>query len=258
MKSFSNSKKIVSVGKLNLVYQVDHYANKTVRDLFVNVLSSPLKTLQSKQKYYHVLKDINLDVHHGDRVGILGINGAGKTSLCRCIAGMVSPHSGQVRVDGKVRAIFDTGVGIIPELTGKENAEIICALIYPELNLNDRQQLIGEALEFSGLGEFLDVPVLKYSKGMQTRLNLSLVSAKGCDLLILDEVYDGADLAFQEKVSKRVLSMIENSGAVVFVSHSLEQIEKACNRLIILDNSQLVFDGEVSDGISHYKKILRR
>jgi ABC-type polysaccharide/polyol phosphate transport system ATPase subunit len=257
MKSSLNSNQIISVQNLNLVYEVNHYSNKSVRDLFIGLVGSPLKTLRAKERYYHVLKDINFDIHQGDRVGLIGVNGAGKTSLCRCIAGMVSPNTGNILIDGKVRAIFDTGVGVVPELTGRENAEVICALLYPEIGPGEREQLINESLEFSELGEFLDVPYLKYSKGMQARLSLSLVSARGCDLLVLDEVYDGADIFFQEKISKRVHKMMENSGAVLFVSHSIDQIEKACNKLIILDNSQIIYNGDIANGISLYRGLFK-
>lgn len=258
MKSFSKSEQIVSVKNLNLVYQVDHYTNKSVKDLFVSLASSPIKALTSGAKYYHVLQDINFDIYKGDRVGLLGVNGAGKTSLCRCIAQMVVPNSGKVEVNGKTRAIFDTSIGIVPELTGRENAEVICSLLYPELNSKERQEVIEESLAFSELGEFLDVPYSKYSKGMQARLSLSIVSARGCDLLILDEVYDGADIFFREKVSGRVLNMIKNSGAVIFVSHSLEQVEEACNKVVILDRSKVIYNGDVSQGITIYKNLLRK
>lgn len=257
MNSSLSSEKIASIKNVNLVYKIDHFKNQSVRDLFINFINSPLDALHSKEKYYHVLKDINFEIHRGERVGILGINGAGKTSLCRCIAGMIQPNEGKIEVNGEIRAIFDTAVGIVPELTGKENAEVISVLLYPEIDFTERKRIVSESLEYSELGEFIDVPYLKYSKGMQTRLSLSLVSAKGCDLLILDEVYDGADIFFQEKVSKRVLKMIEDSGAVIFVSHSLDQIEKVCNRLIVLNSAQIVYDGNVSEGIRIYRNLTR-
>lgn len=250
-----NCKKIIAIKDLNLFYQIDHYRNQSVKDLLIQAVSSPLKSLISKKRYYHVLHNINLDIYQGDRVGLVGVNGAGKTSLCRCIAGMISPDQGTIEIEGKVRAIFDTSVGIVPELTGRENAEVIASLIYPEVTETERQQIINESLNFSDLGEFENVPYLKYSKGMQTRLSLSLVSARGCDLLILDEVYDGADIFFQEKISKRVIKMIENSGAVIFVSHSMEQIQETCNRMVILDRAKIVFDGTPDDGIKYFHNL---
>ncbi len=255
MNFSSSSEKIVSIKGLNLFYQIDHYHNQSVKDYLIKLVQNPLRTLRGKNRYYHVLEQINLDIYRGDRVGLVGINGAGKTSLCRCIAGMITPNMGEVQINGKVRAIFDTSVGIVPELTGRENAEVISALIYPEMDNNERKSIIDDSLAFSDLGEFENVPYLKYSKGMQTRLSLSLVSAKGCDLLILDEVYDGADIFFQEKISQRVIKMIQESGAVIFVSHSMEQIEKTCNRLIILDQAKIIFDGRTEQGIEVFKSL---
>lgn len=247
---------ILKIRDLNLVFKVDHFKNRSVRDLFVDIFSSPIETLKAKRDYYHVLNNINFEINPGDKLGIVGINGAGKTTLCRCIAGMITPDSGTIEIAGETRAIFDTSVGIIPELTGRENAEIIASLIYPNLNKEETKDLINEALEFSELGEFIDVPFLKYSKGMQARLNLSLVSAKGCDLIILDEVYDGADISFQKKISKRVLDMINKSGAVIFVSHSVDQIKTVCNRLIILDDSKIIYNGDVDEGLTIYQNRL--
>src|SRR5690606_3638154 len=200
----------------------------------------------------------NLTVNRGERIGVLGINGAGKTSLCRCIVGMITPNSGMISLNGRVRGIFDTSVGVIPELTGRENAALVGSLLFPELSKRQLSEIVEDAIEFSELGEFANVPFSKYSKGMQTRLSLSLVSSISTDLLVLDEVYDGADLYFQQKISKRISKVIKDSGAVIFVSHSLDQIKAVCNRLILLENSKITFDGKVEDGIQLYSKIISK
>src|SRR5690606_40243843 len=172
----------------------------------------------------HVLKGIDLKLNRGDRLGILGVNGSGKTTLCRCISGMYVPTKGTININGEVRSIFDTSVGIIPELTGRENAYLLSRFIFPHISKEERKRIVEEALDFTELGHFLDTPYRTYSKGMQARLSLSIISSKPTDLLILDEVFDGADEFFQAKISKRVLDMIHNSGSVIFVSHSPDQV----------------------------------
>ena len=120
---------------------------------------------------------------------------------------------------------------------------------------SNRKALVEEALIFSELGQFLDIAYKFYSKGMQARLCLSLVSSKPCDVIILDEVFDGADIFFREKLSKRILKMIKESGAALFVSHSPEQVHEVCNRVILLDGGKIIFDGDVITGIERYRAL---
>ncbi|MCK5073157.1 MAG: ABC transporter ATP-binding protein [Bacteriovoracaceae bacterium] len=252
MNSISVSDTVLKIEKLNIVFNSYVYRRETIRDRFVRAVGSPLSSLRSNKNQLHVLKDFNLEVKKGERLGILGHNGSGKTTLCRCIAGMLIPSTGRISVNGTRRSIFNTTIGIIPELTGRENAYLLSVLMFPELENDERNDLLEEALEFSELGDFLDTPYMHYSKGMQARLCLSVISSNECDLLILDEVFDGADMFFQEKIAKRVLNLIKNSGAVVFVSHNLEQIRTACNQVMVIDGGNAWFKGDVEEGIKLY------
>src|SRR5690606_29540009 len=112
MKSCSKFN-LLQINNLNLVYKIDHYKNQSIRDIFINAIRSPISTIFEKEKYYHVRTDIKLTLNRGERIGVLGINGAGKTSLCRCIVGMITPNSGMISLNGRVRGIFDTSVGVI-------------------------------------------------------------------------------------------------------------------------------------------------
>ena len=203
------------------------------------------------------MSNLNLSIYEGDRVGVLGVNGAGKSSLCRAIAGGYKPKVGKIETSGKILAIFDTSMGIIPELTGRENATLLYEFLFPELSADNKMKLLKDALEFSELGDFVDVPFYKYSKGMQARLCLSVISSCGSDILILDEVFDGADEFFSKKISERVLDMINASGSVVFVSHSVEQVARVCNRVVVLRGGNVVFDGRVEDGITEYHRLYK-
>jgi ABC-2 type transport system ATP-binding protein len=252
MESTSRSEDdvILSLEGVNLVFRADVHRSGSWRDLFTRLASDPASAFIGEKDRLHVARDISLHVRRGDRVGILGVNGAGKTSLCRAVAGMYRPASGVIRRTGRLRAVFDTAVGMQPELTGRENAELLARFLYPEEP--DRQALVDEALEFSELGRFLDVPYRLYSNGMQARLCLSLVSCRPCDLLILDEVFEGADAFFREKISRRVSALIESSGAVLFVSHSVEQVRRVCNRAILLRDGRVAFDGPVEEALRAY------
>jgi ABC-type polysaccharide/polyol phosphate transport system ATPase subunit len=249
--TYNSSDLIVDIKNLEVAFNLDVYRNNTLRDLFVGTLSNPIKMITDRKKHV-VLNGIDLQINKGEKVAIMGVNGAGKTTLCRAIAGMYQSAEGAIKVNGGVRAIFDTNVGIVPELTGKENAHLMVQFIYPDKSKSEREAIVKEALNFSGLDEFIHVPFDKYSKGMQARLCLSLVSARASDLLILDEVFDGADEFFQKRISKRILNLIDSSGAVIFVSHNREQVREACNRLIILADRKIFYDGEVEKGLEYY------
>ncbi len=200
-----------------------------------------------------VLQDVNLTIRKGDRVGILGVNGAGKSSLARCVAGFYNPNRGSVRVYGQVRGIFDAALGMYPELTGRENGRFLMPFLYP--NCPERyDELLSEAFHFSELGHFLDRPLRTYSNGMHARLSLSLVSCLPSDVLILDEVFDGADQFFQKKIAARIRDLIARSGAVIFISHSLDQVQSVCNRVLILKNGRLHEPGDVQASLRFYNE----
>lgn len=255
MNSISDSKPILEITDLNIFFELDYHYIASVREKFIQAVQNPLEFFSPSADKLHVLKDINLKLYHGDRLGIIGVNGTGKTTLCRCIAGMYVPDKGTVRTSGEVRAIFDTAVGILPELTGRENAFLLSRFLYPNISKAERNDIVNDALDFTELGHFLDTPYRTYSKGMQTRLSLSLISSLPTDLLILDEVFDGADQFFQKKISKRVLDMINKSGSVIFVSHGPEQILQACNRAILINNGRIAFDGSPEEVIKLYQKL---
>lgn len=251
MKSSSFSEPLVSVKNLALSFNLPIFNQDSVRTVFTNALSHPLDFMRKKPKTLIVFENLSFDIYKGDRIGLVGVNGVGKTSLCRCIAKIYHPQKGEIITNGHVRAIFDTAVGIQPELTGRENAYLLSEFLYP--HTKDRKALVEECLIFSELGDFLNTPYKYYSNGMQARLCLSLISAQENDLLILDEVFDGADQFFRKKISERIKNMILRSGAVIFVSHSYEQILQVCNRVLIIKNKQLIFDGPPEVGQNIYE-----
>jgi ABC-type polysaccharide/polyol phosphate transport system ATPase subunit len=252
MRFTISSKVLLDISNLNLTFDLNLFRPWTFRDVFTRALHDPVGTFMSGPDRFHVLKNISFQVRSGERVALIGVNGTGKTTLCRCIAGIYQPTTGRIRTAGQVRAIFDTAVGIHPELTGRENAYLLAKFMYP-LEYRDHKEMVEEALEFSELKDFVDVPYRLYSNGMQARLCLSLISCRAGDLLILDEVFDGADLFFREKIAERIFKMMQDSGAVVFVSHSPDQVEQVCNRVIFLDRGEIKFDGDVSRALQLYR-----
>jgi ABC-type polysaccharide/polyol phosphate transport system ATPase subunit len=244
---------ILEVEDLSLVFQTDIFRAWTFRDFFTRAASDPRTMLLQERGHLMVADSISFKLRRGERLALIGVNGTGKTSLLRCIAGIYRQDSGRITVRGGMRAVFDTGVGIQPELTGRENAELLSIFLFPDES--DRARLVEEALEFSELGEFVDVPFRLYSNGMQARLYLSLIASRPCGLFILDEVFEGADSFFREKISARMLEVIERSGAVIFVSHSPDQVRRVCNRAIVLHEAKVAFDGSVDDALAFYSSL---
>lgn len=250
MVSTTNSDVLLSVKNLKVHFELEHYHHHGLRDVFISAVSSPVEYFLKRPELLIVIDDISFEVKRGMRLGLLGVNGSGKTTLCRCLAGMMVPQFGRIETDAQVRAIFDTGTGVMPDLTGRENAFLLARLFFPEVK--DLAPLVNEAMEFSELGHFLDVPFRQYSKGMQARLMLSLISAKATDILILDEVLDGADHFFQQKLSVRMKNFIKAAGATIFVSHSAEQVREVCEQVLVMNKGKIGFIGGVEEGLTYY------
>jgi ABC-type polysaccharide/polyol phosphate transport system ATPase subunit len=247
----TNLTPLLEVKNVGLDRVVAEYKNQALRESFIRFLKSPLQTLRGPLPRESVLREVSFQIYPGEKIGLLGRNGAGKTTLCRLIAGMMTPPSGQITFGGEVEAIFDTQAMIMPELTGRENAQLFQKLFFTHSPLSQTQ--LDEALEFSELGEKLDRPYKTYSKGMQARLTLSLLTLSTTDLLILDEVFDGADQFFRAKIEMRMKEKIERAKALLFVSHSENQILDLCERVIILEKGRLVFDGPTQEGLDFYR-----
>ena len=253
MTSTENSEVLLKVTDLKVFFELEHYNQKDLRDVFISAVSNPVDFFFRSKELFYVLDGVSFEIKKGMRLGILGVNGTGKTTLCRCLAGMMRPQLGRIETSAEIRAIFDTGTGIMPELTGRENAKLLARLFFPKVK--NLEPIVNEAIEFSELGHFIDIPFKQYSKGMQSRLVLSLVSAHTTDILILDEVFDGADIFFQKKIAERMKHFIESAKATVFVSHSSDQIREVCNTVMVLHEGKIRFLGNVEEGIENYLSI---
>jgi len=200
---------ILSVKNFSITFAQTHYRSREVRDIFVRFLTAPFKLLGRVEDRLLVLDNISFDIHRGDVVGILGVNGVGKTSLCRYLAGIITHDSISMMAD-HVCSIFDTNIALYPDLTGRENATVLAELLYSQCSKEEREALIEEAIVFSELKEFIDTPINLYSRGMKARLYLSLVTAKNAELVILDEIFGGTDLFFTNKFKERIKALDAN------------------------------------------------
>ena len=243
---------LLHLDKLTIFFRPTVHRKQTLRDVFVSFFASPLKTFSRSRDKYIVMDKITAKFFRGEVIGLIGINGVGKTTLCRYLSGIIK--SDQVKIYGEVRAIFDNSICFYPNLTGRENAIILAEIMYPELSKFQKEEIIKEALHFSELTTFLDSPMNTYSRGMKARLYLSLVTAKEADILILDEIFGGTDIFFLEKLEERIRRIVKNSGSVIIVSHDRNDIVKYCNRAIVLAEKKIVFDGPPEVALSFYSQ----
>ncbi|MBC7657116.1 MAG: ABC transporter ATP-binding protein [Frankiaceae bacterium] len=184
------------------------------------------------------LKDISLNIKQGDRVGLLGHNGAGKTSLLRLMAGIYEPSAGRMRVQGRVSSFINLGLGMDLEATGTENI-LLCGLMFG-LDFDEIQRLIPSIGEFSGLGDFLDMPVRTYSSGMSMRLVFSIVTSVHAEILLMDEWLSVGDAEFVEHAEQRLRSLVDSASILVLASHNEAKVESICNVIVRIEHGEII------------------
>lgn len=214
-----------------------------------------IKSIKKEIKYneFWALQNVSFTVEKGDRVGILGLNGAGKSTLLKVIAGVFKPTEGSVTKHGKMVPLLELGAGFDQQYTGKENIYLYGAMLgYSKEFIDEKYD---EIVKFSELKDFIDVPIKNYSSGMKSRLGFSIATVVSPKILILDEVLSVGDAKFRKKSEKKVLSMFDSGVTVLFVSHSLAQVQRICNKAMILEKGKLIAYGDIDTISEQYKKM---
>jgi lipopolysaccharide transport system ATP-binding protein len=245
---------IIQVKHLSKRYQIGmDRTYKTFCETAVDTLKSPLKRLKSfsrQEETFWALKDINFEVNPGEVVGIIGRNGAGKTTLLKILSRITHPTEGEVILRGRVASLLEVGTGFHPELTGRENIYFNGAILgMTKKELEDKFDAI---VEFSGVADFLDTPLKRYSSGMQIRLAFSVAAHLDPEILVVDEVLAVGDFPFQKKCLGKMKEVSEGGRTVLFVSHNMEAIRNLCERTILLDCGKLALDTDTKSVIATY------
>lgn len=235
---------------------VEHVTMKfrMTSDKIESLKETLIATFSGKLHYeeFTVFQDVSFNVKHGEVVGIIGKNGAGKSTLLKIIAGVLKPTEGKVVSKGKIVPMLELGAGFDPELTGRENIYLNGAILgYDEKFLNDKYQ---EIVDFSELGEFINMPIRNYSSGMMMRLAFSIATVVCPEILIVDEILAVGDEGFQNKSKARMLELMGGGTTVLFVSHSLDQIEEMCDRVVWLDQHKVKMVDETSKVCQLYRE----
>lgn len=203
-----------------------------------------------KERFY-ALKNVSFQVRDGESLAIIGRNGAGKSTLLSLVAGLASPETGTVRVEGRIAALLELGSGFHPDLTGAENLILNASLL--GLSRRETYASVDSIVEFSGIGEFIDEPLKTYSSGMVVRLAFSVAIHTKPDILIVDEVLGVGDSAFQAKSAGALRQMREQGKTLLFVSHSGAAVQQMCDRALWLDHGQVMAEGDARQVLDAYE-----
>lgn len=245
----------IDLRNVSVEYPIYNVSSRSLKKQFLRVATGGTISKDSKQ---HVvvrsLNDISLSIGHGDRVGLMGHNGSGKSTLLKLLARVYEPTSGRVKIDGNISPMLDLCSGIEAEFTGYENIVIRGTI----LGLTHRQikQQINEIADFTGLGDYLYMPVRTYSSGMMVRLAFAISTCIKPDIMLIDEVFGAGDTNFMQKARAKLVSMLNQSSIVVIASHITELVKEFCDKAILLEEGRLKFFGDIDTAIEIYKQTL--
>jgi ABC-type polysaccharide/polyol phosphate transport system ATPase subunit len=239
----------IEVTNASITFTAVQSKHNTLKEYVVQGL---LGGKRNPQVAIHALTDVSLSARDGDRVGIIGHNGAGKTTMLKLLAGIYTPTQGSCRVVGNVCSLFDISIGFENEATGWENI-VYRSYLQGESPTSLRPK-IEDIAAFSELGEFIDLPVKTYSAGMRMRLAFAIATAAEPEVLLVDEVLAVGDKAFQIKAKARMESMMDSSRIIVVVSHDLATVKETCNRVLWMRHGKVVLDGDPDEVLAAYNR----
>jgi lipopolysaccharide transport system ATP-binding protein len=241
----------INLKNVNIDFPVYSSTGRSIKHQLIQVATGgKIRSSPKGKTIIKALDSISLDLREGDRVGIIGHNGSGKSTLLRTISGVYSPTTGSVDVFGGVGSLIDISLGIDTEATGIENIYLRGA--YLGLTKAEIDKKRNEIINFSELGEFINMPIRTYSTGMQMRLAFSIATTQIHEILIMDEWLSVGDEAFSRKAETKMNEILDNTKIMVLASHSRDLILKTCNRVIWLEHGKLVMDGGVEEVVKKY------
>lgn len=242
---------IISVNNVSMVFSMAGDRSYSLKEYFVKGLKG-----KNTKKEFRALNNVSFTVKKGEVVGLIGHNGAGKSTMLKVISGIMTPTEGSVTVRGNIVPMLELGSGFDFDLTGRENIFLNGAILgYSEQYINEKYD---EIVEFSGLKDFLEVPLRNYSSGMVMRLAFSIATIVVPDILIVDEILSVGDAEFQKKSLNKMMELMSGGTTVLFVSHSIDQIEALCDNVLWLEHGQVKAFGASCIVCGQYKGIMSK
>ena len=238
---------MVEVENVTMKFRMSDEPLNSLKEIFTVAVKGKLRFNE-----FLALDDVSFNLEKGKTLGLIGRNGAGKSTTLKLISGILKPTKGSIRTYGNIVPMLELGAGFDLELTGKENIYLNGAILgYSKEYLESKYD---EIVDFAEISEFVDMPIRNYSSGMMARLAFSIASVVQPEILIVDEILAVGDVAFQEKSFNRMKELMSGGATVLFVSHDLEKIEEMCDKVIWLDHGRVIMFGDTAEVCSAYKK----
>lgn len=242
----------IKIDNVSMEFELPQEKIDNLKEYFIKWAKREIKP----KNYFKALDNVSFEIKKGERVGVIGFNGAGKSTLLKVVAGVYTPTKGTAHINGKVAPLLELGAGFDYNYSGRENVFLNGSILgYSRKFLESKYD---EILEFSELGEFMEIPIKNYSSGMKAKLGFSIATIINPEILILDEVLSVGDVKFQKKSGDKIKSMMDDGTTVLLVSHSTAKIRELCTRAIWLDNGKLVLDGDVDFVCDAYLEAAKR
>ena len=213
------------------------------------------RSILRKDEFF-ALENVSFELKRGEVLGIVGVNGSGKSTLLRLLNGIYPPDEGTITVKGRIGALIAVGAGFHPHMTGRENIYLNGTIL--GMTKHEIDEKLESIISFSEIGDFLEAPVSTYSSGMTVRLGFAIAIHCNPDILLIDEILSVGDLSFRNKSLRKMSEFRGKSNGIIFISHNLEQVRMLCDRVIILDNKKIVYDGPTHKGCVRYEEMTRR
>lgn len=217
----------------------------------VSPLLRKINSLRRPRQEFYAVRDVSFEVERGEALGIIGHNGAGKSTILKLLSNITTPTSGEIMVNGRLAALIEVGSGFHPELTGRENIYLNGSIL--GMRRREITAKLDSIIDFAGVREFIDTPVKRFSSGMYVRLGFSIAAYLEPDILLLDEVLAVGDAAFQAQCLQRIGELKKAGTTIVFISHDLGAVERLCDRVLLLKRGELVAGGAPADIVTAYQ-----
>ncbi|NQY13153.1 MAG: ABC transporter ATP-binding protein [Henriciella sp.] len=252
-KETEKSPLAIEVSEARIEFPLGQFTRGSLKTLLFSLFGHREASLP--MPFVNAIKNVSFDVAQGERIGIIGHNGAGKSTMLRALAGIYPLKSGSITVSGQVGSLLDVGLGFEPESTGRENIYYRgMSMGISRKEMKKHEQAI---IDFAELGDFIDLPMRTYSTGMFVRLGFAVSTQFKPDILLIDEVFGAGDAIFQKRALARMHEIVEQAGIVVIATHDLGLVQNLCTRTLLLDDGSIVFDGAPADAIDAFNALVR-
>lgn len=226
----------------------------SLRDAIPNLFKKGDKNSSLEEREFWAVKNVSFNVEKGGVIAIMGPNGAGKSTILKLLSRIIVPNKGSMKINGRLSALIEVTAGFHPELTGRENVYLNGTIL--GMRRKEIDEKFDEIVEFSGVSEFIDTPVKRYSSGMFSRLGFSVAAHMDPDILLVDEILSVGDIAFQAKCATKIRELLKSGATIILVSHQLNMIQSLCKRIILLQSGEVFRDGPVDEIIPLYQNII--